>query len=53
MNKRYPRLNSADELKVALTNVLGNIPPDMLKNHVRGMRGRLEAVIEQSGGQIR
>ena len=53
LNKRYPRLDTIDELKAALTTVLGNIPSEMLKNHVRGMRARLEAVIEQNGGQIR
>ena len=53
VNKRYPVLNTVDELKTALADVFSSIPSEMLKAHVRGMRGRLEAVIEQSGGQIR
>ena len=53
LNKGYPQLNTTDELKNALTDVLSNIPSEMLRNHVRGMRNRLEAVIQQSGGQIR
>ena len=46
-------MNTVDELKAALADVFSSIPSEMLKAHVRGMRGRLEAVIEQSGGQIR
>lgn len=53
VNKRYPVLNTVDELKAALADVFSSIPSEMLKAHVRGMRGRLEAVIKQSGGQIR
>ena len=53
VNKRYPLLQTIDELKEAITDVLSSIPSEMLKAHVRGMRGRLEAVIEQAGGQIR
>ena len=53
VNKRYPVLHTVDELKVAITDVLSSIPSEMLKAHVRGMRGRLEAVIQRAGGQIR
>ena len=53
VNKKYPNLNSADELSAALTAVLANIPRDILKNHVRGMRARLQMVVKQDGGQIR
>ena len=43
-------MQSIDELKAALTNIFASIPKSMLRNHVSGMCGRLQKVVERDGG---
>lgn len=52
LNKLYVDIQTIDELKAALVEVLGNIPSKMLRKHVRHMPSRLEKVVKQNGGPI-
>lgn len=52
LDKHYTNMQTQDELKSALTEVLGSIPRELLENHVHGMPGRLDRVVSQKGGPI-
>lgn len=45
-------INTVSELKAAISEVFKHAPKSMCRNLVRGMRGRLEAVIAKDGGYI-
>ena len=48
----YAHVQDIDQLKEALDEIFSNVPADMLRNHVRGMRNRLLEVVRQQGGYI-
>ena len=48
----HSNIQSIDELKAALTDIFASVPKSMLRNHVSGMRGRLQKIVERHGGHI-
>lgn len=52
LHTSYPHVQTIPQLKAAIIDIFKNVPPHMLQNHVRGMPGRLQKVVQQKGAHI-
>ena len=49
---QYSHVHTIPQLKAALVKIFKSVPPSILRNHVAGMRRRMEKVIKADGGRI-